>query len=209
MSTDLRQQTPSSPRPPSPWLPLSFSLVSLLLSAVTFYLVHANKGELELLLPDKVGIALKNGRLDLVVPITFTNTGAPRQGRQVLATSAEVQTTSSPPFVATTEWTYEVGFVHRLRFFKDFPEERARDHGEVDFIVYSNRAFPFQLNGATSLSKTYNFVQTSGQAPMRPLGEFQLTLRVRTERGDAIRSAKYRLLEAKLDNSYAWADASP
>jgi hypothetical protein len=191
------------------WLPLLISVIGATLSGATFYFVNISRGELDVFLPDKVAVAFRSNRLHVLVPLTLTNTGSTRSRRQVHKVVADVvslaeQSKGSQKFTAL--WQYEVKFMDRLEYFKNYPDERARDTGEPDFLVYVNRALPFQLIGGAFVSKTYDFMQPVDCACDPVLGDFELAIMVHTESGEVRRAATYRLpTSARLVESYAWA----
>lgn len=109
---------------PSSWL----ALVATCISISTFFLVYAFEGELRVILPDRVGIGLDNGYLTTIVPITFTNTGAPRTVRHVRQVKALVEpkvTTNTKNPSITMFSLQEKKFVGNDEYLKMFPEKET------------------------------------------------------------------------------------
>ena len=190
----------------NPLIPLALSVIAVLLSSVSIYLVQFNKGSLKILLPDKMAIGLNSsGKIAIVLPLTFTSTGAPRQGIEVLKVWIDVFSTSEPGQALTAYWMYESAYMHRLEFLKNYPEEKDRDTGQEDFLVYSKRAFPFHLEGGKSTSKAYYLLQSNGNLPDKNLGILILTIHVKTDNGVIERSVKYDLGNKTLDRGFTYA----
>jgi hypothetical protein len=194
MTSEVRARTSWFMEPAS-WLSLSAAV----LSASTFFLVYADRGQLTVLLPDQVGIA--GQPLAVVIPLVFTNTGATRTHRHVVEATASLvfgpqgQLQQS---VIPLRWQYEVQFV------RQYPDANAEKTAEVvDHAVYVNRAFPFHIAGGISVGKAYRFEPRDSSLRKAEIGPLDVEVRVRTETETVLLSGKYRCPGA-LNANYSW-----
>ena len=167
------------------WLKQPNSLVALsaaIVSLSTFFLVYENPGKLKVVLPVEVGLKLRGEKLELIVPLTLTNTGAPRTSRHVVTLLAELRPQSdqrAEPLVL--QWRSEWKFVGYLEFNKRYPGKG--EPGVEDYIEYVSRAAPFAVVGGQSISKVVVFEQKGGAVDNKVLGEFRLNVTAQTENG--------------------------
>ena len=187
---------------PASWLSLSAAL----LSAVTFFLVHVNRGSLTVLLPDRVGVAYDSGGLAVVIPMVFTNTGAARTHRHVVEAAADLVFTAreSEQRSVPLRWRYEVRFVSHLEFQRLYPDHPEAKADVKDHAAYDNQALPFHLAGGTSLAKVYRFEQLH-QTPASVAGmeAFEIRVTTRTEAETLVVAGTYRC-PAALNDKYWW-----
>jgi len=171
---------------PGSWL----SVVAATISISTFYLVYAKKGEVQVIMPDKVGVSLSNGSALLLIPLTFTNTGAPRSVNHVTHVTATLRNLD-PHMVAGNEvdlhWRFELTTTGKFQYFLKYPEKKVEEKKRTgkgirtdDFVDYVGRTFPFALYGGTSVNKLFDFVQNTGvfQTSLR---SFELEVRAETD----------------------------
>jgi hypothetical protein len=110
------------------WLRQPNSLLALaatIISASTFFLVYVREGELAIDLPDRIGIAVNDTDLELVIPIAVTNTGAPIAVKRVrrataIATVKEDRAKDQPIELA---WLFEKSYMGRRQYFQKYPEK--------------------------------------------------------------------------------------
>ncbi|HEV2884643.1 MAG TPA: hypothetical protein VGW36_07280 [Pyrinomonadaceae bacterium] len=173
---------------PASWI----AIVAAITSFISFYLVYADPGELDLVLPDRVGIYhnLENDGLELLLPITFTNTGAPRTQRHIIRVTAEL-TPSQPPASGnsnpTFAWEYEKAIIGKLEWKKKYNE----DITTPDNVDYVGRAFAFALYGGESKAKLLNMLQVGGKLGGRSLSDFRLKVDAATDRGVISTTRRY------------------
>jgi hypothetical protein len=171
---------------PGSWL----SVVAAIISVSTFYLVYAKKGEVRVIMPDKVGVSLSNGSALLLIPVTFTNTGAPRTVNHVTHVTATLRKLD-PQEVAGNEvglhWRFELKTIGKFQYLQTYPDrkdEEKNKKGDVanndDYVDYVSRTFPFALYGGTSVNKLFDFVQDAGVF-QRSLRSFELEVRAETD----------------------------
>lgn len=154
-------------RQPSSWL----SLVATVISVTTFFLVYAHKGEVRVVVPDELGVALLDGDLSVLLPLTLTNTGAPRTTTHIARIMATVKETAP---TGTSAATVEVRWRRELMYTKIENTPYLEDE-----LKYLNRAVPFALNGEQSTQKVYELIQVdTGFKPS--IGNISLTVRVTT-----------------------------
>ena len=140
---------------PSAWLSVIAAIISistLIISISTFYLVYARKGDVLVILPDKVGVSLSNGDALLLIPLTFTNTGAPRTVNHVTHVTATLRD-MKPHEISGNEvdlhWRFELTTIGNLQYFQKYPEEEKKRKDTKtaadDVVQYVGRTFPFAL----------------------------------------------------------------
>ena len=172
-------------RQPSSWL----SLVAVVVSFLSYYMVYEFPGKLIIHLPDRVGVHLEGERVFLVYPITFINTGSSRMHRQILRlTSVLTSAGETVPF-ATIRWAYEKKYV-----------AAGPNATTLDNLVYENRASPFDLPGGTSVTRIYDFHQHVGNYRKSHLSQFDLLLVVKTDKDSITCRGRYTLDEQQLSD---------
>jgi hypothetical protein len=176
---------------PSSWIALvgvATSLAAAFVSGLTFYLVYADPGALQLVLPDRLGIKYvkRHDVVEMLVPLTFTNTGAPRTRRYVVRVTASLSPNAPPPPGTrnpTLEWEYELKFIGWREWLKKYPDFRERDRPPEDYVDYVGRAFAFPLAGGASDSKVLHMVQFEGSLSGRTIDDFTLVIVALEDRG--------------------------
>lgn len=149
------------------------SLVAAVTSLLTWFWVYANKGEIRIIPPDRVGIALAGGDLSLIIPLIFTNTGAPRTNQLIRRVTVEldgITPIKQPPISLRLRWRLEVKYIKAKE--DDFLHDR---------LDYVNRAVPFAVVGGTSTPKLFEFIQVDTGFPKRYVDGFRLTIKTFTE----------------------------
>ena len=188
-------------RNPNSWI----SLTAAAISGITFFLVYVDRGEIEVLLPHNIGIGIsaEPGNLGILVPATFSNTGAPRSRRHIRHITGFIKSLDNAvPAEGTIEWTYEHRFVGRDEFFKLYPS--LKDEGFRDYIVYVGRAIPFSLKGGDSVSKLLELERPIGSSISGP-SRMQLDLVLHTESGDFKARSVYNCPKGLLpEGSAVW-----
>lgn len=154
-------------RQPSSWL----SLVATVISVTTFFLVYAYRGEVRVIVPDEIGVALVDGDLSVLLPLTLTNTGAPRTITHIVRVMATVKEFTSEKKSAAT---VEVRWRRELKYTK-----RENTPYLDDELEYLNRAVPFALDGGKSTQKVYELIQV-GTGFKRSIGNVSLTVHITT-----------------------------
>jgi hypothetical protein len=194
---------------PASWFSLIaaiLSIIAAITSFITFWVVQADPGTLKAFLPDRVGLRLfDDGTLQMIVPITITNTGAPRTHRHVTRISALVHAiTSNNPQSSDVRllWSDEDEFLS--------PEEYKEKHkdakiGQKDYVDYVTRAFPFHLAGNASQTRIYSVDQKSGRFPRRT-DRFDLTVFLETDSGRFSYKAVYKTPPYLNNSSFEWAE---
>lgn len=155
---------------PSSWL----SIIAAILSVITFFLVYAYKGDVRVILPDKIGIGLEKGDLSIILPLVLTNTGAPRTVIHIIQITASIEGIAplqEPPNEVDVRWRAEVKFVNE--------EEYMQDH-----IEPINRAVPFALFGGTSTQRVFELVQIGRGFSKSNIDGFTITVNVITDAGN-------------------------
>ncbi|MDD5559962.1 hypothetical protein [Candidatus Methylomirabilis sp.] len=171
---------------PNSWLSLSAAIVSI----VTFYLVQASPGKLMVVLPVEVGAIYLRGNLELLVPVTLTNTGAPRTRRHVVTVLAELRPQEQAGIKPVVlRWASEKKFMGYLAFNKEFPGEGEPD--VEDYEVYVSRAAPFAVSGGQSITKVMKFKQKAGVLEKSWLKSFELKVIAKTEDNEFTRTAVF------------------
>ena len=186
---------------PNSWLALSAAVVSI----STFFLVYANPGKLQVVLPVEVGLRLRERNLELLASVTLTNTGAPRTRQHVATLLVELRPQEQPDFQPVAlRWESEWAFIGYLEFQKRYPEK-----GEPwveDYVVYVSRAAPFAVAGGESITKVMKFRQRLGNADRRFVGSLQLKVIARTENEEFTRTAVFRCAEEVGKAKYDWCE---
>jgi len=158
---------------PSSWLALAATFVAV----ATFFLVYADPGELKLILPDRVGLQYggSDRKVSMLLPLTFTNTGAPGTWRHILSVTAVLSPEERVPEGTqnlTLAWEFERAFIDKREWLNKYPKEDQRTE---DYAAYVGRAFPFSLAGGASRSKLFEMHQfDEGALSERKLDNFTL-----------------------------------
>jgi hypothetical protein len=186
--------------PPS-WLALSAAVVSI----STFFLVYANPGKLQVVLPVDVGLRLAGSNLELLASVTLTNTGAPRTRRHVVTLLAELRPQEQPDIQPVAlRWESEWAFIGYLEFNKKYPGQGVP--AVEDYIEYVSRAAPFAVAGSESITKVMRFRQRSGSTEKRFVGSFQLRVIARTENKEFTQTAVFRCAAEIGEAKYDWCE---
>lgn len=156
---------------PSSWL----ATIATLISLITFFIVYEYKGKLIVTLPDRIGICA-TGDLSLIVPLSITNTGAPRTVRNVIRITAYIEDIAplkEYPTKVFVRWRMETKFV-------PIPGSTSHLH---DSIGYVNRVVPFAVHGGISSEKVFNFIQNGTGFEKKIIDNFTIRVRVETDNG--------------------------
>ena len=195
---------------PASWL----SVLSLIVTGITFYLVNLRRGNIEVKLPDQIGIAIyqmdQKDALKLIVPTLFHYTGSPNRRMVITKIWAAVVMGSDQGTASKTipyDWRYLYRFVDKYTFEKQFPE-LAR--GAEDYIQYEGRNWLFGLSGGDVVLKVLGLEPISNTPIMITPGHIELYLDIVAEH-KSLRSDKGRyelsktiIEEAKADGLYKW-----
>lgn len=208
---------------PTSWLSVIATLISIstiVISIATFRLVYADRGEVKVVMPDRVGIKLwcrdaelkRPGDADLLIPLTFTNTGAPRTVQHVTRVTAILSNIYPSKVLGNKEvdlgWSYEYMFVSRQQWFQKYPNEKGRTAEKTgscdreDYLDYLNRAVPFAIWGGTSAYKLSEFIQI-GNGFQQSVRGFDLVVRAEVDHGSPPSSeiVKYECESDQLKDS--------
>jgi len=183
---------------PNSWLSLS----AVVLSIITFYLVQANPGTLEIVLPANVGLRLSADGLELLVPMTLTNTGAPRNHRHIISMVAFLQQKEKQ--VVPLRWESEWTFLGYLEFNRKYPGHKEGEH--EDYIDYVSRAVPFVLVGGQSLTKLTKFTNRAGAVNKNLFNHFELRVVVKTEHTEFAQTAAFRCAAEISQQRFYWCE---
>lgn len=172
---------------PNSWLSLSAAIVSI----GTFYLVQASPGQLMVVLPVEVGAIHPRGNLELLVPLTLTNTGAPRTRRHVVTVLTELRPQGQEGIKPVVlRWESEKKFMGYLEFNKEFPGKGKLD--VADYEVYVSRAAPFAVSGGQSITKVMKFKKKAGVLEKGWLKAFELKVIAKTEDKEFTQTAVFK-----------------
>src|SRR5208282_345117 len=180
---------------PSSWISLSAAIIS----AISFWLVYLDTGAIKVLLPHRIGIGISIGSwdLDILVPATFYNTGAPPTRRDIERITGRLHSLDkSVPLDGTVEWTYEDKFVGHDEFFRTYPTKK--DTGDPDYVEYQGRATSFSLRGNESSTKIMELEMARTHIAVAP-SEFQIEVILHTtERAEFKDTSTYECPKNKL-----------
>jgi hypothetical protein len=202
MSPKTRKALIGWMKQPNSWLALTASIISF----ATFYLVYADRGRVELILPDRIGIQydVSSDVVEMLLPLTFTNTGAPRTQRHILRVTALVSP-AQPPAPGNTNpslaWEYEKVFIGEVEWIKKYPD---RNSNTRDYVDYLGRAFAFALHGGESKFKLLDMMQSQGKLAGRSLNDFTLTAEVLLDTGSAKAVQRYSCTDTLVSTSFKW-----
>jgi hypothetical protein len=162
-------------------------------------------------MPDKVGVSLSSGEALLLVPLTFTNTGAPRTVNHVThvtATMHSIVPSQPQREEVSLHWRFELTTVGKWQYFLKYPEQKKDEGywaGTDDVVEYVGRAFPFALYGGTSATKLFDFIQ-DGSGFQGSLRRFELVVRAETPSGrvSSKKGVTYICNEATLTERYLY-----
>ena len=160
---------------PSSWL----SVIAAVISVATFVLVHADPGDIKVVLPDNVGVKHVDGELLLLVPVTLTNTGAPRTVRHISSMTAHLNEDRKDRGNANTvalRWRTIFTLLGRAEYALKYRIEDKSSLKDQDFLDYDSRANPFALYGGNSTQKTVEFRSRKGAFPGKTIASFTLTV---------------------------------
>jgi len=193
---------------PSSWL----ALVAAFISVGTFLLVYVHPGQLKIFVSDRIGAVHADGRLELLVPFTVSNTGAPRTQRHVLLASIALH--AREPAMQGTDliWRDEVRLLSKYEYEAKYGKSSMEAAGAskaqkapatdnprpFERDDYTGRALPFALWGGNSASKVMIFVEKSPRFGGTRLQEFDITLSLRTESDVFETKSTYRCRDANL-----------
>jgi len=173
-------------RQPPSWL----SVIALTLSLLTAYQVSLKPGQLQIIMPDKVGVALsKYGYAQLLLPVTFTNTGATQNIKHVTHISATMRRID-PHLIPDNEvafhWRFELKTKSRSGCACcEATEERKSEKSMSllnDAVEVESRTFPFAVDGGKSIGKLLDMPQEKW-AFQAHLNSFELVVYARTSSG--------------------------
>lgn len=192
-------------RSPATWLAAIATCVSL----ATFYLVHANPGEVKYILPDRIGLEVDKpgATVILILPVTFSNSGAPRTFQHVLRVTVQLapgqkkEASQSDPLLS---WKYELSFIHRLQYLTKYPN--ASDTGSTDYLDYIGQAFPFALAGGQSTTKIFEMRQIAGSVENRSINIVTIFVSVQTEKSQSTIRSVYQCRQGPTEESVSWCD---
>jgi hypothetical protein len=170
-------------------------------SALTFYFNIVNRGSLQVFLPDDVGVEISDqGRPIVHLPIAIANTGAARTRhvvRRVEATLADAGNGDPRTREHALRWTQDSVFLGRDAYFQKYPGRDPRgkpDAGQAavydDYFDYGQRAVPFVVNGAASVSKILK-LEPRGTGTLSSVGRATLRVEVTSDRDTYTASAAY------------------
>jgi hypothetical protein len=189
-------------REPAAWVSLSGAFVSVL----TFFLVYANPGKLQVILPVDVGLHLQSGNLEVILALTLTNTGAPRTRRHVITVLTELRPEDQSSFVPLTmRWESEWTFVGALEFFRKYPDEKKRKQ-TYDYLYYVSRAAPFAVIGGQSITKVMKFTNRERKLQKDVLKRFQLKVLIKTEKEEYTQTALFECRTDIGEDQFDWCE---
>jgi hypothetical protein len=186
-------------RDPTSWL----SVIATLVSIITFVLVYAWPGELKVVLPVQVGLKTEGGQLKLLLPVTFTNTGAPSIRRHIVTLRAELHDREQPHIQPVVlRWESEWRFVGVLEFNKKYLDQA--DPGVEDYIEYVSRAVPFAIAGGQSTSKVMFLKQRPGAVGDSGFRSFELNVIAKTEGKQFTQAARFNCKTKAQSARFDW-----
>lgn len=186
---------------PSSWL----SLIATVVSLTTVYLVNLSAGSLEVQLPEEVGVKANPNStrdVDVLVPVVFYNTGAPRRQRIVTAISGEL----SPPNTLSLplRWIDTQNFMGKIEYESRYPDKKIPN--VQDYVVYQSRSVPFVVAGGDSEYKMLHLVPPTWffRGIIRELTAFKLVLVVKTSDETFKVQGAYARQEGLSLGEYVW-----
>lgn len=216
MSSQNADSSKSWIRQASTWISLSATIFSLL----ALYLVHFNKGRLEIELPQSVAILLKGVDAgNLLIPVVFYNTGALRTKKlvkDITATLSPIEDDGLTNQSLYFKWYETRKFMGKYEFERLYPDRKQDVH---DYLVYESRGVPFNIKGGESDYKLL-LLKFESAAPkinnseafqllLNNLSAFQLLLKVETSgRSKGPEKVSY-YRKGKLVKEYNWFDVMP
>jgi hypothetical protein len=208
----------------------------------TYFLVWGYSGELKVVLPDRVGLEYETmpdgqpspDRLKMLLPITFTNTGASHTRRHIINVSASLLPADPPPPPSKNPiftWEWEIRFISTDEWLL---KHRGKDENPVnqnlaarsnnrtqeraaaaipspdaperveDQRDYVTRAFAFPLSGGESVSKVLDMFQLDGTMSGRKLENFKLVVEVKLEDETITEERNYQCLSPVPSKIFNW-----
>jgi hypothetical protein len=123
-----------------------------------------------------VGVqVVPDSRVDLVVPVIFYNTGAPRRHRIVTVIEATLNDGSQNAL--PLRWVDTQQFIGKTEYESRYPD-RAQP-GVCDYVDYQSRRVPFIIAGGDSEYKMLRLVSGQGST-IQELTTFDLVIMVET-----------------------------
>lgn len=178
-------------------------------SIYTFYLTQLNPGQLELFLPDEIGVAINADRtLTVMLPMTIANTGAGRARRvvsSVTATLTDHGNSDPGRNEHPVHWTHDAIFLGKDQYFAKYPDKKAtEDTSFEDYFDYDRRAVPFLIPGGASVSKVLGLRPRSSNT-VSALNNVTLRVQVDTADGSSYEaSAAYNCDGHSRSNGTHW-----
>jgi len=204
-------------RQASTWISLSATIFSLL----ALYLVHFDKGKLEIELPMSVGILLRGDTPgNLLIPVVFYNTGALRTTqlvRDITVTLSPIEDDGLTNQSLYYEWYENHKFMGKLEFERLYPDKKENVQ---DYFVYESRDVPFNIKGGESDYKLLHlkfknadpkikYNSKAFQLLLDNLSAFQLLLKVEPSgRSKGPEKVSY-YRKGGLVKGYNWFDVKP
>ena len=201
-------------REPSSWV----AMIGAAISIGTFVLVQANPGSLVVVVPDRVSIRLPapvapqqggtggsseaDDTLSLLLPLTLTNTGAPRTWKHVTRVLATLTPSrpEQPGGPVDLVWEFEHRFVGEHQFRKEHPDVPV---GNADYLAYDGRALPFALKGGDTTTKLFELQARRSEGHLSSLATFDLAVAVETSRGRKLKSRRFHC-RALSSRDFQW-----
>ena len=188
-------------REPNSWLSVSAAVLSI----ITFFLVQANPGKLQVVLPVDVGLHLEGDNVELISAITLTNTGAPRTRRHVVTVLVELRPQEqSRDLPVTLRWESEWAFVGYLEFNRKYPDEAKREPKSDDYLDNMSRATPFAVNGGQSITKLMKFTNRELSVDKQLFKDFKLKFLIKTESKEFTQTALFRCGKEIGQERFTW-----
>ncbi len=171
--------------------------------------MHANPGKLKYILPDRIGLEVDKpgATVILILPVTFSNSGAPRTFQHVLRVTVQIvpgqkkEASESDPLLS---WKYELSFIHRLQYLKKYPNASAT--GSTDYLDYVGQAFPFALAGGRSTTKIFEMRQIAGSMKNRSIDIVTIFVSVQTEKSQSTMRSVYQCREGVTEENVSWCE---
>lgn len=184
-------------RLPGSWL----SLLAIIISLITFYILNIRSGTLEVQLPEDVGIKLNvDSTVDVLVPAVFYNTGSPRSQR--IVTSIKSTLTDNLNQKISLYWTDTQDFIGAAEFESKYPDKISP--GVKDYIIYKSRSVPFIVPGGDSEFKILHLVPEESKIAIKEFSSFELTLNVKTSDENFTMTESYSSNIILSPDEYAW-----
>jgi hypothetical protein len=150
------------------------SIISIIISLITFFLVNEYKGKLIIVLPDRIQVSdFKN--LSFEVPLVITNTGAPKTAAHVIRITCNLE-----DIIPLQKKSTNIKLLWRME--SKYVPRPGSDHLH-DSLGYVNRVVPFAIHGGNSVEKIYNFRPIGNGFENEFIDKFSLKVYVETDQG--------------------------